>query len=169
MSTPHTLTRLLYLLSGSAYKLNNTFALLYSNRNCSIPGASTQWADPQVFETTLTASSIEQAKPGANQRLATHQEAFIEPEVIQVSEHVFLAYAMCNIVMTVGEDGVLIFDIGFRFEQAEDALASLRKKSDKPISGVVYSHGHTDHTGGPAPSPPPIRIYARKNYLSGVK
>lgn len=117
------------------------------------------------------ASSLEAAEPGINDRLATHQEAFLEPEVIQVSEHVFVAYAytMCNIVMIVGDRGVLIFDTGFRFEQAQDAHAALRQHSDKPILGVVYSHGHTDHTGGsrafaPADADPPVRVYAHENY-----
>lgn len=124
-----------------------------------------------VFCMAMTALALESPKPGVHAGLANHQTEFDEPRVFKVSEHVYVAYAytMCNVIMVVGEDGVLIFDTGFRYEQAKDALAALRTKSEKPIRAVVYSHGHTDHTGGsrafvPVDADPPIPVYAQENY-----
>ena len=76
-----------------------------------------------LFMTGL-AGAIEAPKPGINAKLSKHQQAFDEPQVLRVSEHVYVAYAytMCNVVMVVGDDGAIIFDTGFRFEQAQDAL-----------------------------------------------
>lgn len=123
-----------------------------------------------LFMTGL-AGAIEAPKPGINAKLSKHQQAFDEPQVLRVSEHVYVAYAytMCNVVMVVGDDGAIIFDTGFRFEQAQDALKALRTVTDAPILGVVYSHGHTDHTGGsrafaPADADPPVKVYAQRNY-----
>ena len=117
------------------------------------------------------ALAVEPPAPAVDPKLAHHQAAFAVPRVIQVSERVFVAhaYTMCNIVMVVGEDGVAIFDTGFRLEEGRAALEALRKKSDKPILAVVYSHGHTDHTGGsrafaPAGADSPVRVYAHENY-----
>lgn len=115
--------------------------------------------------------AAETPDPAVNPKLAAHQTAFREPEVIQVSEKVFVAYAysMCNVVMVVGDDGVAIFDTGFRLEEGRAALDALRKISDKPILAVIYSHGHTDHTGGsrafaPVDASPPVKVYAQANY-----
>jgi alkyl sulfatase BDS1-like metallo-beta-lactamase superfamily hydrolase len=120
----------------------------------------------------LAAKALEPATPSVHPDLARHQAAFAEPRVIQVSERVFVAfaYSMCNIVMVVGDEGVAIFDTGFREEEGRAALEALRNKSEAKIQAVIYSHGHADHTGGsrafaPADVEDPIRVYAQENYL----
>ena len=116
-------------------------------------------------------AAIEPPAPAVNPKLAHHQAAFEEPRVVQVSERVFVAYAysMCNVIMVVGDESVAIFDTGFRLEEGEAALEALREHSDKPIAAVIYSHGHTDHTGGsrafaPADADPPVAVWAHRNY-----
>ncbi|MBK7171621.1 MAG: MBL fold metallo-hydrolase [Gammaproteobacteria bacterium] len=67
------------------------------------------------------------------------------------------------------DEGILVFDTGGEVERAALALAAIREVSDKPILGVVYSHGHGDHTGGVDAFIKPdergkIPIYAGRNY-----
>lgn len=73
-----------------------------------------------------------------------------EPELIKITDRVYLAFAFdwVNCLFVIGDDGVIVIDTLFRVENAEKALAQLRKITNKPIVAVIYSHGHPDHTGG---------------------
>lgn len=125
-----------------------------------------------LFGGISSAFAVERPESFANEKLLTHQSVFQPPRLIQVSEHVTVAYGytMSNIVMVEGENGVFIFDTGMRVEKAELALAAFRSRTDKPILGVAYSHGHGDHTGGvrafiPEGSETDIPLYAHRNAL----
>jgi glyoxylase-like metal-dependent hydrolase (beta-lactamase superfamily II) len=53
-----------------------------------------------------------------------------------------------NVVVQVGDEGVLVVDTGIR-PLAEQLLAAIRKLAgDKPIRYVINTHLHADHTGG---------------------
>jgi glyoxylase-like metal-dependent hydrolase (beta-lactamase superfamily II) len=53
-----------------------------------------------------------------------------------------------NIVVQVGDDGVLVVDTGTR-DAAADVLAAIERLAPgKPIRYVVNTHVHPDHTGG---------------------
>lgn len=55
-----------------------------------------------------------------------------------------------NALFFVGEDGVLLIDtLNFGSEQA--VLDAIRSVTDKPVTTVLLSHHHQDHTGGIAP------------------
>jgi linear primary-alkylsulfatase len=98
----------------------------------------------------LPAAAVERPEPAVNEKLLSHQSVFQPPRLINVSEHVTVAYGytMSNIVMIEGDRGIFIFDTGPFMEIAETVLAAFRTKTGKPILGVAYSHGHGDHTGG---------------------
>ena len=90
-----------------------------------------------------------------------------EPELIKITDRVYLAFAFdwVNCLFVIGDDGVIVIDTLFRVENAERALAQLRKITDKPIVAVIYSHGHPDHTGGvrafvPEETESEVSIYA---------
>lgn len=125
---------------------------------CAIAG-STATADIPVPEAHV--------HPG----LAAHNEANGQARMIRLSEHVYAAvgFDIANIGFVVTEEGILVFDTGGEVERAALALAELRKVSDAPIVGVVYSHGHGDHTGGVEAFIPPeqrdrIPLYAGRGY-----
>ena len=54
-----------------------------------------------------------------------------------------------NIAVSVGEDGVLIVDDQYA-PLSEKIMAAIAALSDKPVSFVVNTHHHGDHTGGNA-------------------
>ena len=96
---------------------------------------------------------------------------FGESRLIKVTDRVYLAYAfdIVNSVFVIGDDGVVIIDSMARVENAQRALAELRKITDKPIVAIIYSHGHFDHTGGssafvPAGDESKILVYASDNW-----
>lgn len=102
---------------------------------------------------------------------AKYSEENAEATLIQLSEHAYAAvgYDIGNIGFIVTDEGILVFDTGGEVERAEQALAAIREVSDAPIVGVVYSHGHGDHTGGvdafiPKDQRGKIPIYAGRNF-----
>jgi len=52
-----------------------------------------------------------------------------------------------NIAVQTGEEGVLVVDTGLA-QNADKALAAIKKLSDKPIRWIINTHFHPDHTGG---------------------
>ena len=81
--------------------------------------------------------------------LKKHTEHF-QKQVYQIGNRVYSAvgYSLGNVIMIVGHDGVIIVDTGTHPTEAAEAWAELRKKSDKPVKAVVYTHFHPDHWGG---------------------
>lgn len=98
--------------------------------------------------------------------------------VYQVAENFYVAvgYGNANMTMVVGTDGVLLIDCLETAEAARQALADLRKVSDKPIKALIYSHSHPDHTSGvrglldPADvSAGRVQIYAHERLAAGMR
>lgn len=58
---------------------------------------------------------------------------------------------VCNTVIVVGDDGVLIFDGGGFPKQGEQVLAKVKALTPLPVKYVVVSHWHGDHNRGIAP------------------
>lgn len=102
---------------------------------------------------------------------AAYSDENDDAKLVQVSTHVYAAvgYDIGNTAFVVTDEGILVFDTGGEVDRAERALAALREVSSAPIVGVVYSHGHGDHTGGVdayirEADRGKIPIYAGKNY-----
>jgi alkyl sulfatase BDS1-like metallo-beta-lactamase superfamily hydrolase len=70
--------------------------------------------------------------------------------VYQVAEDFYVAvgYAISNMTMVVGTDGIILIDCLETEEAARRALGDLRKVSDKPIKALIYTHSHPDHISG---------------------
>src|SRR5690606_1428938 len=76
--------------------------------------------------------------------------ARLEIETLHVQGNVYLlAGAGANVVVQVGEQGVLVVDTGFA-EMSGKLLAAIRELSAKPIRVVVNTTLAKDHTGGNA-------------------
>jgi uncharacterized sulfatase len=88
---------------------------------------------------------------GFHQRYANEQLIVVGDRV-----HVAFAYEYANFSFIEGDDGIILIDSGFYGDAAKRALTAFRKISDKPIKAIIYTHIHTDHTGGAgvfAPNP----------------
>ena len=85
-------------------------------------------------------------------RLIERNEEF-RKEIIQLAPNVYTAsgYDAANITMIIGNDGVILIDAGKEPTSSAEVYAEFRKITDKPITGIIYTHGHGDHTmGSPA-------------------
>ncbi|MFI3262181.1 MAG: alkyl/aryl-sulfatase [Rikenellaceae bacterium] len=71
-------------------------------------------------------------------------------EIIKLADNVYTAsgYDASNITMIIGDDGVVLIDAGKFVNNSEEVYAELRKITDKPITGIIFTHGHGDHTQG---------------------
>ncbi len=87
--------------------------------------------------------------PSIHPELAEHSRIF-EKKVYKVGDNVYCAvgWGLANIIFVEGTDGVLVVDTGESTDQAGEALAELRKLTQKPIAGVVLTHHHADHVLG---------------------
>ena len=55
-----------------------------------------------------------------------------------------------NVVAIVNDDDVVVVDANLTPSSAEATIAALRKLTPKPVSVLVNTHRHADHTGGNA-------------------
>jgi alkyl sulfatase BDS1-like metallo-beta-lactamase superfamily hydrolase len=64
--------------------------------------------------------------------------------------YVARAYDAAQFMFVIGDKGITAIDAGMHVETTAQALADLRKVTGtkKPIVAVLYTHGHSDHTGG---------------------
>ena len=70
--------------------------------------------------------------------------------VLPVQGNVYLlATPASNVVVQIGDEGVLLVDTGAA-SVTDDILAAVRTLSDKPIRWIINTHVHPDHTGGNA-------------------
>jgi glyoxylase-like metal-dependent hydrolase (beta-lactamase superfamily II) len=58
---------------------------------------------------------------------------------------------VCNTVVVIGSDGVLVFDAGGFPAQGEQVAAKIKSLTPKPVKFIVISHWHGDHNRGISP------------------
>lgn len=89
-------------------------------------------------------------------------------EIVQVAPNVYTAvgYSPANSSMIVGEDGVIIIDTGMTPNHSVPIIEAFREISDLPVRGIIYTHGHGDHTGGAIAfiGDEPPQIWAMDNF-----
>jgi glyoxylase-like metal-dependent hydrolase (beta-lactamase superfamily II) len=74
----------------------------------------------------------------------------VEIETIDIGDGIYMLVGMGgNIGVSVGEDGVFVIDTQFA-PLSEKILNAIAKISDQPVSYIVNTHWHGDHTGGNA-------------------
>ena len=95
---------------------------------------------------TGPAATIE---PRIHPELARHTRLF-DKKIYQVADNVYSAVGWnnANIVMIVGDDGIVLVDALLSPGSSREVLAEFRKITDKPIRAVIYSHFHHDHVDG---------------------
>ena len=95
------------------------------------------------------AGAIEPVQPSIHPELKAHTEHFAK-KVYKVTERVYSAvgWNVANIVMIIGDDGLIMVDAGLSPATSREVLAEFRGITDKPIVAVIYSHFHHDHIDG---------------------
>ena len=89
-----------------------------------------------AFASIAALASVAEAQPSPN------------IETIKVQGNVYLITgAGGNVIVQVGDQGVLIVDTGLA-RTADQVLVAIRKLTDKPIRYILNTHLHPDHTGG---------------------
>jgi alkyl sulfatase BDS1-like metallo-beta-lactamase superfamily hydrolase len=85
----------------------------------------------------------------ATQKL-TEQSRQFQEQIIKVADNVYTAvgYSVSNVSMIVGDEGVVLVDTGMMGAAAEKIAQQFRRITDKPVTAIIYTHSHGDHTGG---------------------
>ncbi|WP_412023669.1 alkyl sulfatase dimerization domain-containing protein [Burkholderia cepacia] len=93
------------------------------------------------------------AAPTVPLKLTEHSRRMAQ-RIYRVAERVYCAvgYALANIIFVVGDDGIVVIDATEAVSAArriyEDFCAIDPRHRALPVKAVVYTHNHTDHTGG---------------------
>lgn len=59
-----------------------------------------------------------------------------------------IGFALANSIMLIGTDGVIIVDVTESYDAAKEIYTEFRKITNKPITDIIYTHNHADHTFG---------------------
>jgi alkyl sulfatase BDS1-like metallo-beta-lactamase superfamily hydrolase len=78
--------------------------------------------------------------------------AQFEKELVRVTDSVRVAvgFGASNSVLIEGDEGLIIVDTMLGTEAAEHVRRMFLSAVAKPVQAIVYTHRHTDHTGGAA-------------------
>ena len=87
-----------------------------------------------------------------NPDLIRHNETQFQKSVIQLADGMWTAvgYAASTQHMIEGAQTVTIVDTSESTGAAQNILAQFRRKSDKPVGRIIYTHSHRDHISGAA-------------------
>ncbi len=105
----------------------------------------------------------------ARQRLEKRGEDLTK-RIIQVAQNVYTAvnYTVSTVSMIIGENGIVLIDAGQEPSDCAEIYAEFRKITDKTLLGIIYTHGHPDHTMGVRAflenNANDVQIWARSNF-----
>lgn len=87
----------------------------------------------------------------ASEALEAHSAEF-RKDIIEVVPgiHVAIGYALANVILIEGDDGVIIVDTTESLAAARAVKAEFDRITDKPVAAIIYTHNHTDHIFGAA-------------------
>ena len=83
-------------------------------------------------------------------RLLKERNSEFVPEIFKFADNVWFAvgHDVSNIAMIEGETGIILVDAGQSPVRMEALRLKFREITDKPIKGILITHGHGDHFGG---------------------
>lgn len=87
------------------------------------------------------------------------------PEVVAVNDFIYQAHGVGTVNLIVTDEGLVVFDTGTDVQAAEQRRQLLAKAPQRPVTHVILSHAHGDHTGGvPLWLEQNTRIFAHKEF-----
>lgn len=108
-------------------------------------------ADGTIVSDLATESFFGQkAPPTVNPSLWRNAQLLAKHGLFQVSERIYQirGFAISNITVIVGDSGYIVVDPA----SEPEALAGMKLVYDhlgqKPVTGIIYTHSHSDHYGG---------------------
>ncbi|MEZ5500698.1 MAG: alkyl sulfatase dimerization domain-containing protein [Steroidobacteraceae bacterium] len=95
------------------------------------------------------AGTPQEVAPRIHPELARHTDLFAK-KIYKVADNVYCAvgWNVANIVMIVGDDGIILVDAQLSPVTSHAVLEEFRKITDKPLKAIIYSHFHHDHIDG---------------------
>ncbi|MFI3330190.1 MAG: alkyl/aryl-sulfatase [Rikenellaceae bacterium] len=116
-------------------------------KNLALILASSLAISSAVAQQTINTPESEQT---AQTRSMIERNHEFRKEVIKLADNVYTAsgYDAANITMIIGDEGVVLIDAGKFANNSEQVYKEFRKITNKPITGIIFTHGHGDHTQG---------------------
>lgn len=116
------------------------------------------YADPDVLanlapvRATFDNLAVTEAAPTINPRMTSFAGQLAKTIYEPVADTVFLmaGWQLTSTLIVVGDDGLIVVDPGENDEASSAILADFRSTTgiDLPVSAVVYTHRHPDHSFG---------------------
>jgi len=93
----------------------------------------------------------------------------LKPSLEKINDNIYWAefFDYSNFGFIIAQDRVIAIDCGWWPGAVTKALQELRKITNKPITHIIYTHGHADHLGGCAAlieEDENVEIYASKDF-----
>lgn len=111
-------------------------------------------------------------KVAGSAALEAHSAEF-KRDIIEVVPgiHVAIGYALANVILIEGDDGVIIVDTTESLEAARTVKAEFDRITDKPVQAIIYTHNHTDHIFGAEAfaAGRDVPVYAHKTTWSHIE
>ena len=118
------------------------------------------YADPEVLKSLAPVRArfdnlaVTEAAPTINPRMTSFAAQMAKTIYEPVKDKAFLmaGWQLTSTLIVVGDDGLIVVDPGESDEASERILADFRKTTgiDLPVTAIVYSHRHPDHSFGSA-------------------
>jgi uncharacterized sulfatase len=85
-----------------------------------------------------------------NERLIEHNATQFRKSLVSLAPGIWTAvgYAASTQHMIEGKSSITIVDTSESTGAAKNVLAEFRKKTDKPVARIIYTHSHRDHISG---------------------
>ncbi|KAL3859271.1 hypothetical protein ACJMK2_009498 [Sinanodonta woodiana] len=82
--------------------------------------------------------------------LKEHTKEFNVPEVIKVTQNVYVAvgFGLANSILIEGPNGAVVVDVMESYEAGIEVMRAFRNITKSPIKALIYTHNHADHTYG---------------------
>ncbi len=143
-----------------------------------------------LFLATLLLAACEPPEPrkpapvfddsfSAPEYLIEHAKYF-EDRVLRIGDTPVWLYAntndgFANTILIEGEDGLIIVDTNLLLADAQTTMQRIRKRTQKPVKAVIYTHHHADHVSGTEAFITPgqartgaVQVIAAENFLREV-